>query len=114
MNVAYSQTNTLPPNGNHISDNYDVDDLGVSYNNEIENTVKLFPNPTTGNFTLETNGNNQLQSLIIYNVSGQLIDKISIENVSRYNYTKRLEQGTYLLVIQTNDDMVIYKKMVVL
>jgi hypothetical protein len=39
---------------------------------------------------------------------------ISDINLLRYNYDKKLRQGTYLLVIQADDNKIIHKKLVVL
>ncbi|HRO76467.1 MAG TPA: T9SS type A sorting domain-containing protein [Crocinitomicaceae bacterium] len=83
--------------------------------NELEReTITVFPNPSTESFTIEITNNINLQTLTIYNVSGQLVDKVENITVPRYVYEKQLKQGTYLLVIQMHDNKVVYKKMVIL
>lgn len=86
----------------------------LNTNDLTERNLTVYPNPSTGNFTVETTANIKLQTLTIYSISGQLIDKTEDIYTTRYVYEKQLRQGTYLLVIQTYDNKVIYKKMVVL
>jgi hypothetical protein len=63
---------------------------------------------------VEISKNSAIQKITIYNISGQLMEIISDINLLRYNYDKKLRQGTYLLVIQADDNKIIHKKLVVL
>ncbi|HRO76465.1 MAG TPA: T9SS type A sorting domain-containing protein, partial [Crocinitomicaceae bacterium] len=74
--------------------------------------ITVFPNPTNGNFTVKTD--NIINVITIYTINGQLIERISDINNSKYDCSNVLERGTYLLVIEAEDRKVFYKKLVVL
>ncbi|AUC82359.1 T9SS type A sorting domain-containing protein [Lacinutrix sp. Bg11-31] len=59
---------------------------------------KLYPNPTTNEFTIELGNSTILEKLTIYNNIGQLVGSSKESNIK----TSSLAKGIYLVVITTN------------
>jgi len=81
----------------------------VSIVNVKNASSKLYPNPSTGSFAIESNG--KIESISIYNLNGMLIDVQSIGlgtntvNVDMTNYPK----GIYTISLNTTQGMVFSK-----
>lgn len=80
---------------------------------ESEN-VTVFPNPTTGTFTVKAGRNQLIQQITIYTISGELIHHVSEIGNQEYRSTLPLTFGSYLLCIETEDHQIIYKKLIVI
>lgn len=75
--------------------------VGIEENDAI--SVSVFPNPTTGLFTVSIEGINESIQLSVMNYEGQLIQRETLENVSTYEHTFNLSQyatGVYFLRLQ--------------
>lgn len=57
------------------STNYLYNSVGVD-NNNIENVISIFPNPTTGEITVDGKGINQIS---IFNIHGQLVEQFYVK-----------------------------------
>jgi hypothetical protein len=108
-------TNNQTPKEKEHTDIVNSSDNKMLNTNEVaDRNITIYPNPTIGSFTVEMTESINLQTLTIYAINGQLVDKVENINVIRYVYEKQLKQGTYLLVIQANDNKIIHKKLIVL
>lgn len=56
--------------------------------------------------------NHKITKLLIYNINGQLLDEKENLKVKRYKYVEFLDQGTYILIIQTRDGNIHHRKIV--
>jgi hypothetical protein len=90
-------------------------DLGGLYHFEVDTnstisvenitkplSVKLFPNPTTGKITIETN-THELVQLSIYSINGQLLRKEYITGVAIIDL-QSFEKGIYLIELLDNKE----------
>ncbi len=66
---------------------------------EIEN-VKLYPNPSTGRFSISTSQN--FSNLKIYNVSGQLVYQSEV-NSSKITLNPNLSKGVYFIQLSSEE-----------
>lgn len=76
--------------------------VGIKEKNTIENKVSLFPNPSTGLFTIETTGES-INEITIIDVTGKVI--LRKENLNNSSHTLDLTsypQGLY--IVKTNCD----------
>jgi len=88
-----------------------TDNFNTDYKNSIEAvnpTLIVYPNPTTGAFALSGfNTNNEINSIIIHNVNGEIIQQHfnGVNSSDRVNFDiKSQPAGIYLVkVVYTND-----------
>ncbi|PLW99563.1 MAG: hypothetical protein C0593_02770, partial [Marinilabiliales bacterium] len=75
--------------------------VGIDEGNDIH--INIFPNPTTGVFTVTIEGLNEGVELSVMNYDGRLIHTETLENVSNYEHNFNLTQyptGVYFLRLQ--------------
>ncbi len=75
---------------------------------EMEKEFTVSPNPSTGYFSI--NNNHNILKLAIYSVEGQLIQTANKPKDIIYYH---LSSGVYSMKIQTENDKVFYKKLIV-
>lgn len=79
-----------------------------------QNTVcDIFPNPTTGHFTLTAGGESIIESYSVYTTSGNVVIAETDLYLQRKEARLNLEKGTFIVVI-TIDGEKLHKKLVVL
>lgn len=84
---------------------------------EIENTTSMFqayPNPTKDKFTIQSSSNNLIESISIYNLTGQLIEKV--QNINQETYTvsnMKLSSGLYTVCVSNAQKQSQYLKIIV-
>jgi len=76
--------------------------LSVTENASIEN-LKVFPNPTSGDLTINLGTHTSEVALKQFNVLGALIHKESFSDVQTINYTINGTSGIYLLQLITSE-----------
>ncbi|MCL2436083.1 MAG: T9SS type A sorting domain-containing protein [Lentimicrobiaceae bacterium] len=90
--LDFAETLTAP------SPEYFVEKLG-----QVE--MKIYPNPTTENITLEISGWKDLQTGVfkLYTLTGQLLQEQQVHNVTTTVSLAGLAKGTYILKVHIND-----------
>ncbi len=93
----------------------DISGLGL-YENMAGFEVEIFPNPNTGQFAVELNGNsNELINITIYNAIGEMVYKAENIKIDQ-SYSKTLnldvEQGIYYLRME-GDELLFNKKIII-
>ncbi len=80
----------------------------------IDNYFDIFPNPTSGNFSIRINKKSSINQIDIVDISGKVIERF---NVSKMNMetiaVKDLSPGVYFCKIQSNDNKYAWEKIVV-
>ncbi len=84
--------------------------IGVTENNFFNEFI-LFPNPTTGNFTINFAKYTDVE-VEAFNITGQLISSASEKNVNTLNYNIRSAPGFYIVEIKTSDVRVVRVKVI--
>jgi len=78
-----------------------------------ENRVRVFPNPTSNNFTIEADKNVNVSNIEVYNlVSGKKIKQLSLKNRKTNVNLAGQNPGVYNVKIMLLDGSVIYKKVI--
>ena len=75
---------------------------GIDDFNSIENTITVYPNPTTENIAIHSEVA-QLQEAILLNAVGEMVLRQSLINKEANLSVKYLTSGTYFLSIKTNE-----------
>lgn len=89
--------------GSEISYNFCINTLSLNAEN-LEYKFNIYPNPSDGNFKIETNVEGEKQILII-DVTGQIVHK-KVTNSTDIQIQKSLSSGVYLVNILHNDNKV--------
>jgi len=77
------------------------------YELQNENSVRLYPNPNNGNFTLSHNLNEENYVLEIVDVMGNIVHQEKIATKQTIN-TEQLSKGLYLVHLKTSTGKLIY------
>ncbi len=85
----------------YASSGFDLDAVGVIHqfvgiNETKSQSPKIYPNPSSGQFTIEFKSFNSPIEISIYNISGILIHKHQAISVN-YKYSQSLPTGVYLI-----------------
>ena len=85
------------------SDCYEVVSIGIKQKNTKE-LISIYPNPTTGKITIQTNENAQGEIRII-NLLGELVFKTSITGggITQVTLPSSIENGVYFVEVKTHD-----------
>ena len=77
-------------------------DYKALFNGRLNN-CSVFPNPSKGKFTVSIHGENQIRTIKIYSITGELIKEITVD--SDLNHIEinceELKEGTYLIEVIT-------------
>lgn len=84
--------------------------LTISDMNELESMFNIYPNPANDQVTIE--GEN-IESISVYNVLGQLIDHISVTETQKTVNATEYNAGIYVFRIITHNGNVISKRVVI-
>lgn len=89
--------------------------VGVEETSLKENEVKVYPNPTTGQFTVLLPDNYTYSEVILVNQLGQIVFQTKtnkISNIIDVNLNSRLKSGMYFLKVRGNENEISTKVMV--
>lgn len=82
----------------------------VSDNMEKENSVSIYPNPTSSSLSLE--GLNNVSTIELFNVTGQLINTYTWNNKTLQTITLNQTKGIYYIQIKTSNGKNITQKII--
>jgi extracellular elastinolytic metalloproteinase len=76
---------------------------------ELENSVRIFPNPTSGQVTLFNDSNMDIDNITILDINGRTIKQITMESTTtNINFSLvSLAQGMYFVKIETDTTSII-------
>ncbi|MBN1119306.1 MAG: T9SS type A sorting domain-containing protein [Bacteroidales bacterium] len=80
-----------------ISDYFVINLSGVNVNNTFSNSIRVFPNPTSGKLTIELNREIKKLKIIVTSATGQKIDQIYASNCSKIAYNLNGPKGLYIV-----------------
>ncbi|HAP96439.1 MAG TPA: hypothetical protein DCP54_11985, partial [Chryseobacterium sp.] len=65
-----------------------------------QNSISVYPNPTSGFVTIQNKNNSNLKNVEVYNVAGQLIQRFNVSNAKNASLDmSQLTNGTYVLKV---------------
>ena len=73
-----------------------------SYENTRSNKIKVYPNPSNGNFNLLISDNSKLTNINVYNTLGENVFNLKPENLTSVDL-RRLNSGIYFIKITTEN-----------
>jgi len=119
-----SSTNEFIPseNGNYIlsienfgcyaySDTIKVHTLGIN-DNLFNKGIRIYPNPTTGNFKLSFEGLQNRLQISVKNIAGKVIQQVSAENTQLVSLDLDGNKGVYFVEIRSEEQIAVVKVVV--
>jgi hypothetical protein len=89
-----------------------LDDISIDFASSIDNItaedIKMFPNPTNGTLNI-TNVKNA--NVVVYNTIGEVV--LSLNNVSKSFDVSGLAEGTYVVKVVTENNVITEKVTIV-
>ena len=82
---------------------------------EISNQIKIYPNPSEGDFIIENKSGSAYHSFEVFNSVGQLIHQMNIQsNQEKYNlYLNHLPDGVYWIKLSFDENEQLVKKLTI-
>ena len=107
-----------------ISDTYEneegavIDDFFINgtlstIDNDFIPSVTIYPNPTNGLFTIDTNGQFELKKIKIFSLESKLIYEAEVVSNSMYEVDFNPPKGIYFVELSTSDQRKIIRKLIV-
>jgi hypothetical protein len=90
---------------------YSLDDTYLGIDDDPISEMKIYPNPTTSDFTLDLGNYYQSIELTITNISGEIIEQKAFQSTSKIVSNIEGVPGCYFVKIKTNDDTVVNFKL---
>lgn len=101
----YGAFNTTNSNGSNSGDVIYLSTLTVGPDvtgvDELTNDFRFYPNPTNGVFNIETPGLKQASEVMIYNNTGQLVEKYNLNSKFESFNLSHLTKGIYFVKLNT-------------
>ena len=98
-------------NGDTCSTTFEITHNAAGIMEENNSSLKIYPNPSNGIFTLET-GNNFRQQVAVYNLLGEKIYETEITDAST-TVTLPVKSGVYFCELRDEGNYILRKKIVV-
>tara|TARA_B100001564_G_scaffold260058_1_gene221805 strand:+ start:372 stop:3776 length:3405 start_codon:yes stop_codon:yes gene_type:complete len=96
-----------------VIDDFFVSGVLSSNDNEFIPSVMIYPNPTNGLFTIDTNGQFELKRIKIFSLESKLIYEAKVVNNSMYEVDFSPQKGIYFIELSTSDQRKIIRKLIV-
>ena len=71
--------------------------------NSFGNNLLVYPNPTSGNFSVDLGAAYENSQITIIDISGKLIDSKTITQSQTLNFSLKEPAGIYIVSIQAED-----------
>ena len=77
--------------------------------NDFDQNVSIFPNPTNGQITLANNSNLEIRSVTITDVNGRIVQIIDLEDITTQTTfsVENLAQGMYFVKIEAENTSIV-------
>jgi flagellar hook assembly protein FlgD len=71
--------------------------------------MKLYPNPTKGEFVIDFSKSINELEILIYDINGRVVEEYKLENKSRINLNPKVSAGLYFIKIISSSQSIIFK-----
>jgi len=85
-----------------------ISNVGIR-GNSISNNINIFPNPTSGNLSIDLGKEHPNVTIELTNIQGQLIQTWSFENIDQAQLEIQQPKGIYLLHIKVGQEQSVFR-----
>ena len=104
-----SSVDVMLDNVDFVQNYYDTHDLDCNYwpvsvaNIIDENSIKIYPNPSHGSFTVE---GETIENITVFNVNGQVVKEIQNTKLNSLINITNLDKGFYIIKVETKKGVI--------
>ena len=96
-----------------VIDDFSINGTLSTIDNKFIPSVTIYPNPTNGLFTIDTNGQRKIKKIKIFSLESKLIYEAEVVNNSMYEVDFNLQKGIYFVELLTNEQHKIIRKLII-
>ena len=96
-----------------VIDDFIIEGFALHSENDIALDIAIYPNPTNGLFTIDTNGQFELKKIKIFSLESKLIYETEVVNNSMYEVDFYPTKGIYFIELSNSDQRKIIRKLIV-
>tara|TARA_Y100000992_G_scaffold260781_1_gene195875 strand:- start:40 stop:570 length:531 start_codon:yes stop_codon:yes gene_type:complete len=96
-----------------VIDDFSINGTLSTINDDFIPNVTIYPNPTNGLFTIDTNGQFELKKIKIFSLESKLIYEAEGVNNSMYEVDFNHPKGIYFIELSTYDQRKIIRKLII-
>ena len=111
-----SEYNATPVDLKILKEKSDIISIHTDYNESSHNMInsdfvnmKLYPNPTKGEFVIDFSKSINELEILIYDINGRVVEEYKLENKSRINLNPKVSAGLYFIKIISSSQSIIFK-----
>ena len=96
-----------------VIDDFIVKGFALNSENYVPLDIAIYPNPTTGLFTINTNGQFELKKIKIFSLESKLVYEAEVINNSMYEVDFNPPKGIYFVELSNSTQRKIIRKLIV-
>jgi hypothetical protein len=96
-----------------VIDDFIVEGFALNSENYVSLDIAIYPNPTTGLFTINTNGQFELKKIKIFSLESKLVYEAEVINNSMYEVDFNPPKGIYFVELSNSTQRKIIRKLIV-
>jgi len=105
------ESGSVTVDGEAVTENVMMTSTSTSINNPLAKQLKVYPNPSDGNITLE-GANIEGARVSILNSIGKQVKQMTLDNNTNYLHLDELKSGIYFIKIEDNDNEAVRKVLI--
>jgi hypothetical protein len=87
----------------------EIVESSLNISESVFGDIKLYPNPTIGDFIIDFSKSYNELEILIYDINGRIIDEYKLENTSRINLNPNISAGLYFIKIINSSQSIVLK-----
>jgi hypothetical protein len=97
-----------------VIDDFIVEGVSLNIENDIEIDNYIYPNPTRGLFTIDTNGQFELEQIKIYSIQGKIVYHKKLTGYSKQEFNlSNHSKGLYFVEIKSKNKSKLISKLII-
>ena len=97
-----------------VIDDFIVEGVSLNLENDVDLNIKIYPNPTTGRFTIDANGQFELEHISIHSIEGKQVYDTKLTDYSKHVIDwSNQPKGIYFIEIKTKNNIKVIRKLII-
>jgi len=97
-----------------VIDDFIVEGVSLNLESHVDLNIKIYPNPTTGRFTIDANGQFELEHISIHSIEGKQVYDNKLTDYSKHVIDwSNQPKGIYFIEIKTKNNIKVIRKLII-